>query len=384
MLLLLALASAHPLDALTPYRTATSVSHVSAEMHWFTATFLKVENAGCHVGIPVAGDAEPLIGCYFPSGRFDDNDDSGHRSAFVAAQRLARRREGSLSGLRLHYVRTGREVVVEQVVPVEYPENPNVEVFEHSEVTYLWAAGELTSIRRVGGRGLQCYADDCADRVWLSGVTPAALEGTTVLLPALIGEPDPHYAAAELAMKPWIVAGADAWLSGAFTPVPSVPSETVLPENSGLSLRWELPVFARPELDERGVPRAEQVSWTPAFEVALTDALAGIQVFEAEHESLGVHIRAELDLPGERARVVMTGPDGVASRDVKIVGDVLHDGPRAWWRRTAEWTELAREPAAVEGARSDDRISLDGQGDIATVDLYMRPPERTSTTAHLR
>lgn len=52
--------------------TEVTVERLSEEMHWFDATAMHVETIACTVGVPVSGEAEPFVGCWFPGGRIAD------------------------------------------------------------------------------------------------------------------------------------------------------------------------------------------------------------------------------------------------------------------------------------------------------------------------
>lgn len=378
--LLLALSAlAHPLDALAPYHTHTALVSATPEMHWFEATFIEAEWAGCHVGIPVDPDQEPTIGCYYPASPIKKPEPPPPelKGAWKQARKMVKASNSGLSNLEIVYSGTSREVVVEDVVPLEEQASNGEPMFWTGDVVYQLAHGVLTPRRRSGGTGLACYADDCSGRVWLQDATPIALQGTSVLFALASGLTEPAYVATEQAMHPAILAALARLDAGETTPPPDARPEHTLPQHGGFAVEVEIFAISRPTIGESGGFVCDPVSFTPDLGAPLSVAASAPLEWEAYDPSLDLHLRVVLDLPGGRYRVEAQGPGGEAAREVEISAETLQDGETTWLLGIQQGEELDRVSMKPPPPGHENGISLPGTGCVRQIDVYQRGIERS-------
>lgn len=319
MLFAIASAADDPFADLPLFHRQTMVTSVSEPMHWFDASFLETEWAGCRVGIPVvpareAARHEPVIGCWFPAGRRETvrPDDPDLRRHYRLAKKAVRRANRGLSKLRVAYVGTWKEVHVVDLVPVPAAHTPHADrLYWWGRIAYAVTDQGIEPVRTagvvgVGGRGVPPRIDE----PWYLPVhPPSELAGTSVLLAVGHMPDDEQLQSSERAIRQSVQEHLPDIEAGEPSPPPLVAA-TVLPQGVRRTLAWEVAIYARPERDGRGRPVIEQVSSGTTFTVPLDVALDGPVRWTHALPGLSVTLRAELDLRGRAATLVATGPGG--------------------------------------------------------------------------
>ncbi|TNE91698.1 MAG: hypothetical protein EP330_04390 [Deltaproteobacteria bacterium] len=381
MLTLLALSAAafEPAD-LPLFHRQTYISTVSEPMHWFSASFHDVERAGCRVGIPVneLRREHAVIGCYFPAGRGEDErPDSPHLAeAWREARKLVKANNRRASDLRLHYVGTWQEVVVEDVVPLPAGDNPHVSrLYDHGRAIYAVtdegiARAEVVGMVSLGGVGLLDAVDEAS--FFVPEVDPS-LAATSILRHSWDEAADPRFHTAERALLQALPSELAAWNDGVRR-APRTRASTVLPPGTRRAVGGSLSIFGRAPCDDRGMKAGEDIRVTLPVYAPLDVARAGAVRFEREVAELDLEVVYELDLPAGVATLALTDGTGrIARATWSVEVELLEDGDRLWpvavrSTLTDKQAEIVRQAAELR----EDQLQLaapEGSG-AYVVDVY--------------
>ena len=373
--LLVVFALANPAaDNLPRFRTSTAIVEVTPELVWYDIRFHDVEAASCEVG--VSDDGEIVVSrCRFPPGSYGESTPARKVGPIVRQFRKQQRRARNI---RVGYLRRGRQVRVEDVVPIEGRVASDYAIFEHGEWLFALVGDELTPLRNMGGgTGLYCFRDDCDGRYWLPDVTPEPLEGTSVLGNAFADDAPSAYQDAAAAMFPVIVDAVAAIDRGESGSWPTDERGVGFPQHRAFGLSWSPGVYAHPapSVAESGARPPE--GFAPVFTMTLDEVRSGVFDQTQTESALGLTVRARLDLERQWARVDFTRLGQTVWQDFRVVPEWVDEQGNPWLKQIAEWEETDRSPTLMDPSFSPRRVGIDGTGDVLHYLLVANPPERS-------